>query len=280
MLLDVKLKWGSYDEPNGSKGDEEVNGEEDDDEDGEDGDEDGEEEMGDDADGKMLDEVGGLWWDEWCVLPGHEDTDPGNEGEEPVTTWIDVKDELEEEEGDEADDDDGDDADEGVGGEENWATEGEEGWKGWYSVHWEEVELSPELVDGDIETHEEVISLAVSLWPQQEPKSIPSTHVPKCFPSVFMHSHTNMQVPSSPSALVHGFGVILSPFPGPGQTTNGNLCQAVKLVWGHKHFPKYFFFFIPTHLHIHTFIHLIYTHTLPYIPVMEKRSKRTRSNLV
>lgn len=59
---------------------------------------------------------------------------------------------------------------------------------------------------GDIQ--EWVISLVVSLCPQQLPKRNPSTQVPRCFPSVLMHSHTNMHVPSSPTAFVHGLGLI------------------------------------------------------------------------
>lgn len=50
--------------------------------------------------------------------------------------------------------------------------------------------------------------LSVSLWPQQLPKRKPSTQVPRCLPSVLMHSQTNMQVPSSPMALAHCFGLI------------------------------------------------------------------------
>lgn len=53
-----------------------------------------------------------------------------------------------------------------------------------------------------------VISFKLSLCPQQEPNRKPSTHVPRCLPSVLMHSHTNMHVPSSPIAFEHGFGLI------------------------------------------------------------------------
>lgn len=53
----------------------------------------------------------------------------------------------------------------------------------------------------------------VSLCPQQLPNKKPSTHVPKCFPSVLMHSQTNMQVPCSFKALLQGFGDILSDIP-------------------------------------------------------------------
>lgn len=40
-----------------------------------------------------------------------------------------------------------------------------------------------------------------SLCSQQLPKRKPSAQVPKCFPSVFMHSQTNIQVPRSPAEL-------------------------------------------------------------------------------
>ena len=40
-----------------------------------------------------------------------------------------------------------------------------------------------------------------SLWTQQDPNMNPSMHMPKCLPSVFKHSQTNIQVPSSPATL-------------------------------------------------------------------------------
>lgn len=52
------------------------------------------------------------------------------------------------------------------------------------------------------------MKLAVRLWPQHEPNMKPSMHIPRCRPSDFMHSHTNMHVPSTP-LTVHGFGLIL-----------------------------------------------------------------------
>jgi len=39
----------------------------------------------------------------------------------------------------------------------------------------------------------------LSSWTQHEPNMNPSIHIPKCFPSVFKHSQTNIQVPSSPA---------------------------------------------------------------------------------
>ena len=47
-----------------------------------------------------------------------------------------------------------------------------------------------------------------SLCPQQLPNKNPSAQVPRCLPSVLMHSHTNMHVPSSPTAFEHNFGLI------------------------------------------------------------------------
>lgn len=43
---------------------------------------------------------------------------------------------------------------------------------------------------------------------QHEPNINWSTQIPRCFPSVWIHSQTNMQVPSFPPAW-HGFGFIL-----------------------------------------------------------------------
>ena len=40
--------------------------------------------------------------------------------------------------------------------------------------------------------------VAVVSWTQHEPNMNPSMHMPRCFPSVLRHSHTNMQVPRSP----------------------------------------------------------------------------------
>ena len=40
--------------------------------------------------------------------------------------------------------------------------------------------------------------VAVLSWTQHEPNMNPSMHMPRCFPSVLRHSHTNMQVPRSP----------------------------------------------------------------------------------
>lgn len=47
-----------------------------------------------------------------------------------------------------------------------------------------------------------------SLWAQQLPNKNPSAQVPRCFPSVFIHSHTNMHVPMSPIEFWHGSGRI------------------------------------------------------------------------
>lgn len=49
-----------------------------------------------------------------------------------------------------------------------------------------------------------------SYW-QQEPYRKPSVHVPRCFPSSLMHSHTNMHVPRSLMAFSHDFGLIFRP---------------------------------------------------------------------
>lgn len=47
-----------------------------------------------------------------------------------------------------------------------------------------------------------------SLWAQQLPNKNPSAQVPRCFPSVFIHSHTNIHVPMSPIEFWHGSGRI------------------------------------------------------------------------
>lgn len=52
---------------------------------------------------------------------------------------------------------------------------------------------------------------SLSSYSQQEPYRKPSVHVPRCFPSSLMHSHTNMHVPRSPIAFSHDFGLILRP---------------------------------------------------------------------
>lgn len=52
------------------------------------------------------------------------------------------------------------------------------------------------------------MKFSVRLWPQHEPNMNPSMHIPRWVPSDFMHSHTNMHVPSTWLTL-HGFGLIL-----------------------------------------------------------------------
>ena len=44
----------------------------------------------------------------------------------------------------------------------------------------------------------EYLFLVSSPWTQHDPNMNPSMHMPRCFPSVLRHSHTNMQVPRSP----------------------------------------------------------------------------------
>lgn len=48
---------------------------------------------------------------------------------------------------------------------------------------------------------------SVKLYAQHDPNMNESTHIPICWPSDLMHSHTNMHVPPYPLA-VHGFGLI------------------------------------------------------------------------
>lgn len=50
---------------------------------------------------------------------------------------------------------------------------------------------------------------SVKLYAQHEPNINESTHMPICWPSDFMHSHTNIHVPSYPFA-VQGFGLIFN----------------------------------------------------------------------
>lgn len=50
--------------------------------------------------------------------------------------------------------------------------------------------------------------LEASSCEQQEPNMKPSMHMPMWFPSVLMHSHTNMHTPSTPPTL-HALWAIL-----------------------------------------------------------------------
>lgn len=52
------------------------------------------------------------------------------------------------------------------------------------------------------------IRLSSESCPQQLPNRNPSAQVPRCFPSVLIHSQTNMQVPASPIVLWHCWGRI------------------------------------------------------------------------
>lgn len=51
------------------------------------------------------------------------------------------------------------------------------------------------------------LTFSVILCAQHDPNINESTHIPICWPSDFMHSHTNIHVPPYPLA-VHGFGLI------------------------------------------------------------------------
>lgn len=57
-----------------------------------------------------------------------------------------------------------------------------------------------EVENGDVGEEDDVVSTRLSLesWTQQLPNMKPSMHMPRCWPSVLRHSHTNIQVPCTP----------------------------------------------------------------------------------
>lgn len=63
------------------------------------------------------------------------------------------------------------------------------------------------IADDNVDDDDGRTAFVLKLWPQHEPNINESMHMPKWSPSDLMHSHTNMQVPSS-AFTVHGFGWI------------------------------------------------------------------------
>lgn len=79
--------------------------------------------------------------------------------------------------------------------------------------------FTPLLYNGLYTTVWGITTCVVKLWAQHDPNINVSMHIPTCWPSDLMHSHTNMQVPAY-ELPIHGFGLILKLVLLPGIATH------------------------------------------------------------